>query len=1026
MDGIGQSLLFMQATGAATGREWSVFAVLAVVFIVPFLLGNLIARTMRLEDLSTRIGRVLFTIFASLAPFVFVMMQTRVVEVDVKGEKVKTTVHRSWKDAIPLGIDLAGGTNLVYAIDNEAAEQQQKKEKNKPIPTETIDKMVTAIAKRINPSGAEEVTVRRVGHDRIEIIIPGADPDLVEQKKRLITKLGSLEFGIVANDKDHASIIEQANRLSPGVNELRNADGRVIASWRDVAESKADRGARIAARDVQRTDLVTGEQVPITQFLIIHDLPEYTVTGKYLTNASPEPDENGNPAVAFRFNARGAALFGSLTQKNLPDTTDQFKRRLAILLDGKVHSAPSINSRINDRGVITGNFDMKEVNELVGVLNAGALEVPLKQTPISEFTISPLLGIDVQEKGINAIVASAVVVFAFVVIYYRLAGVVAALSLVLNLLMVVGSMAFISATFTLPGLAGLVLTIGMAVDSNVLIYERMREELARGTSLRMAIQNGFDKAFSAIVDGNVTSLITAVILYMIGTDLIRGFAVSLFIGLSMSLFSVLYFGHLCFDIIERKRIVKTLKMMQFIGQTSIDFIAKQNYAFLASATLIIAGMGALVIRGEANMDIDMSGGTMATFEFVNTQKLSDIRDQLEKAFPNGVSLERLTLAGEKAEAGKRFRIRTSEIDRSKVIEGINKAFEESQYAVVRVYVDDFKISTTGKLEGDAARFSDGQQADVKLSDTGMSAETFLAYVTETLELLPGAEPNTKKYPSAQPLLHVIGKTEAPKDASTPVDSKYKIPAKYAELVLQATPEIKSEDFADSLKKVQGRLKTEPVLDEVNSFDTSVATETKLSALWAVLASLVAIVIYIWFRFEKIYFGLAAVIALAHDVLVTLGAIALGAYASKTSLGQLLMLEDFKINMNQIACLLTIVGYSLNDTIVIFDRIREIKGKNPNITYDMINLSVNQTLSRTLLTALTTFLVVVVLYIAGGEGIHGFAFSMIIGVITGCYSTVYIANPVLLWLVNREQARKLRPSKPAKNNPPTKLGKSAPA
>src|SRR4029078_11336368 len=171
----------------------------------------------------------------------------------------------------------------------------------------------------------------------------------------------------------------------------------------------------------------------------------------------------------------------------------------------------------------------------------------------------------------------------------------------------------------------------------------------------------------------------------------------------------------------------------------------------------------------------------------------------------------------------------------------------------------------------------------------------------------------------------------------------------------------------------------------------------MSALLAILASLVMIIIYIWFRFEKVYFGYAAVAALAHDVLVTLGCIAMGAYLSKTAIGSFLFLEDFKINMGQIACLLTIVGYSLNDTIVIFDRIREIKGKSPNITYDMINLSVNQTLSRTLLTALTTFLVVVVLYIAGGEGIHGFAFSMIIGVITGCYSTVYIANPILLWL-----------------------------
>ena len=994
MNGIGISLLLMQ-TGS-TGRELLVVVLLLIVFVVPFLLGNLLAKFLRQEDLATRIGVVLLAIFASLAPFAWVMY-----------------LGQSWKNAIPLGIDLAGGTNLVYGIDNEAAEQQQKKEKDKPIPVETIDKMVSAIAKRINPSGAEEVTVRRVGNDRIEIIIPGAEPDLVEQKKRLITKLGSLEFGIVANDKDHAVIIERARRLPPGINELRD-ETNVIASWRDVVENKADNDGRIAVREVPRTDEITGEAINVIQYLIKHEPPEYTVTGKYLTNASPTQDESGNPAVSFKFNPRGAALFGSLTQRNLPDTTDQFHRKLAILLDGKVQSAPRINSRITDSGVIQGRFDMDEVVSLVGVLNAGALEVPLKQAPISEFTISPLLGVDVQEKGINAILVSGLVVFVFVIIYYRVAGVIAALSLLLNLLMVVGSMALISATFTLPGLAGLVLTIGMAVDSNVLIYERMREEFARGASLRLAIQNGFDKAFAAIIDGNLTSLITALILYMIGTDLIRGFAVSLFIGLSVSLFSVLYFGHLAFDLIERKKWVKTIPMMQLIGKTNIDFLSYQGIAFFCSGALILAGLAALAVRGSSNMDIDMSGGTMATLEFVDKQNISDIRTKMESAFPNGFSLEQLTLKGEEQKLGKRFRIRTSEIDRATVIGQINKAFSDSQHAIVRVAVNDIAVSTSAVLEGDAARFSQGPLAQVKLSG-GMSVETFVAYIAEELEGNPDA---SKKYSSAQSLIQVAGVTEVPADTAASPDPKQKSPKKFTELTVRAMPEIAAQDFADGLKRVQNRLSTEPVLDEVNSFDTSVANETKYYALMAVLASLLAIVIYIWFRFEKIYFGLAAVVALAHDVLVTLGAIALGAYLSKTPIGPLFMLEDFKINMNQIACLLTIVGYSLNDTIVIFDRIREIKGKSPNVTYAMINQSVNETLSRTLLTALTTFLVVLVLYVAGGEGIHGFAFSMIIGVITGCYSTVYIANPVLLWLVNREAALNSPAAKPSKKQAKT--------
>jgi len=413
----------------------------------------------------------------------------------------------------------------------------------------------------------------------------------------------------------------------------------------------------------------------------------------------------------------------------------------------------------------------------------------------------------------------------------------------------------------------------------------------------------------------------------------------------------------------------------------------------------------------------MSGGTMATLEFVDQQSINDIRGRLEQAFPNGVSIEQLTLAGDGQKLGRLYRIRTSEIDRQKVIAQINTAFSDNEHAIVRVGIDDIALSTIGELKDDSVRFSGGSEARVKLNG-GMSAETFLAYVVESLESNPAS---STKYASAQSLLQVKGLAEASKAPAAPVDSKQKAPTKYTELLVQATPEVASQDLESGLKLIQERLKTEPVLDEVNSFDTSVAAETKWSALSAVLASLVMIVVYIWFRFEKVYFGIAAVVALAHDVLVTLGAIAIAAYLSKTPIGPLLMLEDFKINMNQIACLLTIVGYSLNDTIVIFDRIREIKGKNPNITYNMINLAVNQTLSRTLLTALTTFLVVLVLYVAGGEGIHGFAFSMIIGVITGCYSTVYIANPVLLWLVNRELALKSTPQRVS-----GKLGKSGAA
>lgn len=973
------------APAAEQGVPWQLFAVGAAVFILPFILGALLGQVLRLKDLSFKFGVVLFSVFFSLAPFVYQQL---------------TNEKQGWKGAIKIGIDLAGGTNLVYQVDVEKAKLE-----GKAVDTATLDKMVQAIGRRINPSGAEEVTVRRVGTDRIEVIIPGADQDVVRQKKKQITTLGSLEFAILANERDHAPTIAQARALPDKQDELRR-EGRVVASWRQVdpkEDEKMDAHGEVAVREVTRRN-DEGKEVKVRQFLVMHDPPEKQITGRYLLRAGSTLDPERGLAVSFSLNTRGGILFSNLTNQNQP-STDGFQRRLAILLNGMIHSAPNINERIPSGNVqITGNFSQQDVDALISVLNAGALEVPLVEEPISEFTISPLLGIDVQQKGITAIIVSAVAVFAFMLIYYLAAGFIADLCLLLNLILVVGAMAFIEATFTLPGLAGLVLTIGMAVDSNVLIYERMREELKRGASLRMAIENGFDKALSAIIDGNVTTLITAVILYVIGSDQIRGFAVTLFIGLVMSLFSVLYFGHLCFVVGERKRWIKRLAMMQFVGETKFDFLRWRTAAFAFSGALILAGMVSLYVRGESNMDIDFTGGTMVTFEFQDKQETDDVQRRLNEAFGGNVSLEQLTLTtDDPAMAGRRFRIRTTETRQDEVRKKLNDAFSQPGHQLRKVTMEFGRPEPVPeKLAGavaekiDPERFAGGQTVNLEFSG-GIAEGTVVDYLAQELEKLPGAAPGQKKYDAAHTLIAMAGTEAAGKNAEGSG-------ARYVKMQGFVAKDVDPADLAAALASMQARLAAEPVFDEINSFDTSVGDETKWDAFWAILASLVMIVIYMWFRFEKVYFGLAAVAALAHDVLVTLGSIALAAYLSRTPIGSLLMLDDFKVNMGLIASLLTIVGYSLNDTIVIFDRIREVKGKNPHITYDMINLCVNQTLSRTILTALTVFLVVVILYIFGGDGIHVFAFSMIIGTITGCYSTIYIANPVLLWLVTRQSPK----------------------
>lgn len=962
------------------------FLYVAAYFVVPFGAGVLLSRLFKVRDFATKIGLVLFTIGFFIAPFI--------------NQKVRHP-ELSWKEAIsaalPLGIDLAGGTNLIYQV---------VEKENAPLTPELMDRMVAAVSRRINPSGAEEVTVRRVGTDRIEVIIPGANPAIVEDKKDKMTRLGTLEFSVLANTRDHQAIIEQA-KLSPK-SDVRMG-GKVVAMWRAVApitndETKTtspnpefDDDRDIAIRQIQ------GEPEGYKEVLVLFEEDdEQRITGQYLRQArAGMSSRDGTPAVHFTLNQKGAYLFGLLTEKHKPNR-DGFHRQLSILLDDKIFSAPQINDVIAGGQVeIHGNFTPKAVDKLVSVLHAGALPAELNKEPISEFTISPTLGADVQSKGVFALWVSTVAVIVFMGAYYLLAGAVADFAMILNLVFIAGAMAFINAAFTLPGLAGLVLSAGMAVDANVLIYERIREETQRGASLRMAIHNGFDKAFTAIIDSHVTTLISSLILYMVGTDQVRGFAVSLFIGLVMNLFTAVYASRIILEIFERTRSVKKLKMFSIIGATNFDFVAKQNIAIAASVVLIVAGMAALIARGRDNLDIDFTGGTMISMQFNESQKTDEVRAKLEKGLGSNITLEELTRRDDTVQ-GKRFRLRTTDQDETKVEAKVNETFPD-QLVRVSMKFGELKAipaaQETKPAEGDAKtktpvleeQFPGGHEVDLEfLHATQTSSEpseiapaTISRYVANELE---------KKYPKAESLIALTG------TAGSGVSATGNQVRLFNKMRLQVAKDVPQEDVQAALVAVQTKMQNKPLFDEVTSFERAVANEAIRDAILAVVASLVAIIIYLWFRFDKVVFGLATVLALVHDVLVALGCVALGAYLSRTPLGPMLMLTDFKINMSMIAAFLTITGYSTNDTIVIFDRLREIRGKNPVITKEMINFTVNQTLSRTILTALTVIISLVILYVVGGEGIHGFAFCMLIGSIAGTYSTVYIASPLVLWFM----------------------------
>ena len=940
----------------------------------------------------------------------------------------KDPKKRSWETAFRLGIDLAGGTNLVYQVVGTP---------DKPLPTNTteltsfMDQMVGAVKRRLDPAGTEEITVRRVGSDRIEVIIPRADPEVVLEKKRMMTRLGSLEFAMLANRRDHRNLINEAQTVERDVRKtFIDADGEtkeyIAASWREVAVGPDGKPKSVSEYGEVMTRPGTRNK-EVTEFLVVFDVPKKRITGQYLSRASAGRDENARPAVDFSFNTRGATLFSTLTGNHLP-MEDDFRRRLAILLDDKIHSAPSIESRIQGRGQIHGSFTQEEVEELVNVLNAGALVLEFRKdpttdqpTPISEQTISPLLGADVQSKGKFAVIASVIAVLIFTALYYLFAGVVADICLLLNLVLVLGTMAFIDAAFTLPGIAGIVLTIGMAIDANVLIFERIREEQNRGSSLRMSIQNGFARAFTTIVDANITTLITAVVLYMIGTDQVRGFAVTLFIGIVLSMFTALFFGRLVFDVFERKRWIRTLKMNSLVRATNWDFVGKTRMCVIGSLVVIAAGLAGVATRGADLLDIDFRGGTMVTFEFNKRPgkpednvagKVKDILAQSE-VLRDGLTVEELTVGGE--EGGTRFRARGTEKDVEKFKDAVHRTLEQAgpEYALRQVRIASFSPSMIQPIEKPSAKKKkgDGKDADeasqridtayvgghkirLSLTDDGLKLSTFRDYVSRHLR---------DKHSRPEELIRVEGITQS--TSSQPEGE----PPKYSEIELWAKPDIQNADFTAALAALHKELDATPVFPEVNNFDAAVAGDMQQSAVLAMLFSLVAIIGYIWFRFQRATFGIAAVVALVHDVLILLGVVALCGFAGDTGVGEWL---NFKINLPMIAAFLTLVGYSLNDTIVVFDRIREVRGKNPALTNEMVNNSINQTLSRTLLTSMTTFIVVGILYFWGGEGIRGFAFCLVVGIFVGTYSSVYIASPVLVWLMNRPGSETAHASSPA--------------
>ncbi len=712
--------------------------------------------------------------------------------------------HRR-KSRLQLGLDLNGGMAFTLEVDDSVATKDTLE-----VRKEKLAKAIEIIGSRINAFGVAEPVIRQVGDNRIEVQLPGLttkdNPDVVNEVKAP----ARLDFRIV-----HPTLLP-----GPGVETPPGYEIKTLEDERPSGETSSEE-------------------------LFVKRIPE--MDGKAMQDARAVPDQYGKPEVRLYFTKEGRKQFAATTRA-IADLGQQSGRlgRLAIVLDGKLYSAPTVKEEIDsDQAVITGSFSEREAINLANVLN-NPLDVALvvKQ----QYEVGPYLAADAISSGERAAVIGTALVAGFMITYYTVGGVVAVFTLAVNILIILGVMASFGATMTLPGLAGIVLTVGMAVDANILIFERMREELKLGKTLKTALVSGYDKAFVTIVDAHVTQLCICAVMIYFGTGPIKGFGVTLAIGVFSTMFSVLVTSHLIMEWLVENEVIKKFPMLHFLHVEKVDFVKYGRPAFIASWTIVLVGVAVVFMKGDKIYGIDFAGGDVLTVSYKQHVDLAQIR------------------------------------------------------------------TTADHL----------QLKDVTATDVGGSGGATGTIRIETrngksAELLAGLQ---KDYPDAG--LDKIGE---------------------------------------------------------ESIGPAIGKEIEWSAIKALLLSFAITLLYIAFRFE-FGFGIGAVVASVHDILMTIG---------------VFVIFGRQFNAPMVAAILSIAGYSINDTVVVFDRIREELKLNPAMKLrDVINLALNRVFSRSIMTSVTTFLAALALFVFGTGVMEDLSFTFLVGIITGTFSSIYIAAPVFYW------------------------------
>ncbi len=868
-----------------------------------------------------------------------------------------------------------------------------------------------------------------------------------EDLKRLFRGSGVIEFRIAVSDRAPEGVNPQqmrddlrAHGAIPGQSPLAAwFPINDLKQWADTPTERAlleqDPAAFFAARDM------VGGLGDGRVYILLHTTPERSLThsgGKSwaIERASRSIDELGRTSVAFRLDQAGGQEMSRLTGPNVG-------KPMAIVLDGQVYTAPTLQSRIGGSGQITGSFGEEEIRYLIRVLSAGALQGQLSSEPVSVNVLGPALGSDNLVRGLQAVVLSIGVTAIMMLLYYLVAGVIADLSLFVNATVIFGVMAFMDATFTLPGLAGIALSVAMAVDANVLIYERIREELVNnGESLRNGIRIGFARAFSAIFDGNITNLIVCMVLILFAGTEVKGFGVSMAIGVFATFISGLWVTRVLLGFWTGPMHRRSLPMLPILAPAvaralhpKVDWLRLKPVLLAGTSVVAVICLTGIVVRGGDIFDTEFRGGVAMTMstrlakpgEPANSEgqlllSRSDVERRIHAvgtANPTDPILSELRSAtvltvGKQTEGfeASSFQIKSSnpsggEVDESRITNTVTNA-------VVKEFASelDARLPSTFTGSGDPlhAPYTFAIEKDRLGDNVGRSGldrpvgafRGGLAVVLENVDPPVTVDDVSKRLQRLrnQPDFAAQAGRDVEVVGFDPATTRDGQPGFKSLVVLVNDPTVNSLKVdlsvwesglaAPEWKLISAALGQGTTMDQVSSFSPAVARSLVANAVVAVVLSLVLMLGYIWLRFGSLRFSSSTVVALLFNLIVCLGLLSFSNLVAQTNLGSAFLVSDFRIDLNVVAGLLTIVGYSLNDTVVIMDRIRENRGKSPFLTRAVVNASINQTFSRTILTGGSSIATAVILYSLGGTGIRPFAFTFLIGLIAGTFSSVAVA------------------------------------